>query len=248
MPFHVVAYTANTFGAASFDMQPASDAIMSIQNNHYLPHVQLMQFGGWFGGVNLTSIKLVTPRSRQVVPPPMYPIQAVAIPPDRPHIFDRRGNPFMLNAVEEVSIQATLGGTANALTSAVLFWGTSMDAVPAGDVYTLHGTASTPVTALTWSQIAITWDQTLPAGTYAMIGSVHQSPNAIAHRWIFKDQMLRPGFLSVTSLQNISEPSLYFGGWGKFGQFNTFTFPVLEVLANGADGAHDVTMNIVRVA
>lgn len=245
--YHVVAYTANTNTQTNYDSTPVSDAIIAIQNGHYLPHMQLSLYGGWFGGANLTAIRLVTPRSRQVVPPPLYPIGGALLPPDRPHMFDRRMNPFTLNAVEEVSMQMNVGGTANAQNVAVMFWGTSIDAVPAGDIYALHGTSTTAAVSLGWTQLTITWDQTIPAGTYAMIGSVHQSTNAIAHRWIFKNQVLRPGFLSITSLGNISDPTMYYGGWGQWGTFNTYTYPSLEVLVNGTDNSHDVTMNIIKI-
>src|ERR1700677_1257845 len=124
MPYHVVAYTANTNTQTNFYSTPVPDAIIAIQNGHYLPHIQLFSYGGWFGGVNLTAVRLVTPRSRQVVPPPLYPIQGAVVMPDRPHVFDRRMNPFTLNAVEEVSIQMNIGGTANAQNVAVFFWGT----------------------------------------------------------------------------------------------------------------------------
>lgn len=248
MPFHVVAYTANTNTQTNFDMSPVTDAVISIQNGHYLPHIDLQLYGGLFYGANLTAVRLVTPRSRQVVPPPLYPIVGALLPPDRPHIFDRRMNPFRLNAVEEVSMQANIGGTANAQNIAMMFWGTSIDPVPQGDIYALHGTSTTAAVALTWTQLTITWDQTIPAGTYAMVGSQHQSTNALGHRWFFKDQILRPGFASLVSLGNISEPSAYYGGWGKFGQFNTYTYPTLEVLVNGTDNAHDIVMNIIKIA
>jgi len=247
MAYHVVAYTANTNSATNFDSVPVSDAWISIQNAHYLPQQNFMFFGGAFLGVNLTAVTLVTPRSRMVVPPRMYPIIQSLTVPDRPHIFDRRHNPFQLNAVEEVSIQMNVGGTANAQNVAVMFWGDRIEQVPMGDIYTLHGTSSTAAVSLTWTQLTVTWDQTIPAGLYAMISSWHQSTNAIAHRWYFKDQMMRPGFLSQASLGNITEPSWYYGGWGKLGQFVTYAYPVMEVLVNGTDASHDVGMNIIKV-
>jgi hypothetical protein len=246
--FHVAVYSANTFGVNNFDLTPVSDAILTISNGHYLPNVNMSLFGGWFGGVNLTAVRLVTPTSRQVVPPPMYPIQGAVIPPDRPHVFDRRSSPFPLNMVEEIALQANIGGAANALNYAVLFMGPSIDPIPSGPIYSLHGTATTAAVTGSWTQLAITWDQTIPAGTYTIIGSVHQSTNAICHRWITKNGWYRPGTLSVSSLTNISIPDMYYGGWGSWGQFQTYTYPLCEVMCNGTDAAHDVTMNIVKVA
>lgn len=247
--YHVVAYLANTNTQVNFDSSPLTDSYLAIQNGHYLPQQPFYLYGGFFLGANLTKVILVTPRSRAIVPPALYPINGSLLPPDRAHCFDRRTNPFTLNAVEEVSLQMTVGGTVNAYNAALMFWGNSLDPVPPGDIYALHGTSSTAATANAWSQVSVTWDQTLPAGTYAIIGSQHQSTNAWAHRFIFRDptQQLRPGFLSQVSLANITEPSYYYGGWGKLGTFNTYTYPNVEVLCNGADASHDVVMNMIKV-
>lgn len=244
--YHVVAYTANTFGVTNFDSTPVSDSWIGIQNGHYFPQESLKLYGGWFGGANLTAVTLVTPRSRMVVPPRLYPIQGSLLPPDRPHMWDRRSNPFTLNAVEEISLQMNLGGAANAITTGILFMGESIDPVPPGDVYSLHGVATTAAVANTWTQVTVTWDQTIPAGTYTVIGTQHQSTNAIAHRLFFRTRPLKPGMLSVTALTNITDPSYYFGGWGALGQFNTTAYPFIEVYCNGTDNAHDIVMNMIK--
>lgn len=245
--YHVLGYQANTFGQTNFDSTPFQDTYVPIQNNHYLPPIPMKLFGGWFGGTLLTSLTLVTPKTRMVVPPRLYPIQQTTLPPDRPHIWDRRANPFVLNAIEEVSVQMTVGGAAAAPTTAILFAGDQLEPVPPGDVYSLHGVSSTPAVANAWTQVAITWDQSLPAGNYTIVGSQHQSANAIAHRWYFRTSPMKPGFLSINSLGNITDPSYYYGGWGALGTFNTTAYPFVEVLANAADASHDFVMNFVKV-
>jgi hypothetical protein len=70
----------------------------------------------------------------------------------------------------------------------------------------------------------------------------------MAHRFFFRPQLFRPGFISVQSLSNITEPGYYFGGWGILGSFNTYTYPVVEVLCTGADAAHDIIMNMIKTA
>lgn len=245
--YHVLALQANTFGQTNYDMLPLADSWIPIQNNHYFPPDQMLLFGGWFGGASLTAVTLTTPRSRQVVPPRLYPIQSSLLPPDRPHIWDRRSNPFILNRVEEVSLLANIGGAANAYNTAILFVGDQLDPVPAGDIYSLHGTSTTAATANAWTQVTVSWDQTIPSGTYLVVGSQHQSTNAIAHRWYFRYKPNKPGFLSLTSLGNMTDPSYYFGGWGALGRFDTTAYPFLEVLCNAADASHDIVMNMIKI-
>lgn len=245
--FHVLTYTANTFGVTNFDTSPVADNWVGIQNGHYFPQRDLRLFGGWFGNVNLTKVTLVTPQSRRVVPPVLYPIQATLLPPDRPHVWDRRTNPFTLRAIEEISLQINMGGAANAIFTGVLFVGDQLNPVPAGDIYSLHGVSTTAAVANTWTVVNVTWDQTIPSGQYMVIGSQHQSTNAIAHRFNFRDPVMRPGFLSLTSLGNITDPSYYQGGWGSLGQFNTTAYPFVEVYCAAADASHDIVMNMIKI-
>lgn len=248
MSYHVLVYNANTFGQTNFDMSPIQDSWIGIQNNHYFPQQSLQLFGGWFGGANASAFTLLTPRTRLVVPPRLMPIQGSLLPPDRPHIYDRRSNPFTLNAVEEIQLLLNVGGAANAQNTGVLFVGDMIDPTPPGDVFTLHGTATTAAVANQWTQLNIVWDQTIPSGTYKIIGSWHQSTNAIAHRWNMRNKVMRPGFLSLTSLGNMTDPSYYFGGWGPVGDFNTTAYPFIEVYVNGTDAAHDIGINIIKMA
>lgn len=246
--YHTLIYQTQQYGANNVDMTPVTDSWVPIQNGHYLPPEMLRLFGGWFSGTLLSAITLVTPKSRAVVPPRLYPINQLALPPDRPHIWDRRTNPFTLNAVEEISMQANLGGVAAAQTTAVMFVGNQLEPVPPGDVYSLHGTATTAAVVGAWTQLTVTWDQTIPSGTYTIVGSQHQSTNAIAHRWFFRTSPMRPGFLSINSLGNMTDPSYYFGGWGSLGSFQTTAYPFIEVFCTAADASHDVVMNMVKVA
>lgn len=248
MPWHVLIYQGSGVSTATTDMTPVPDPIVAIQNGHYLPHQDLFLYGAWAGGTTLDSATIVTPRSRQVVPPRMYPIDATLEPPDRPHIIDRRMNPFKLNAVEEISIQTTYSSTTSTASYFVMLVGTGQQGVPAGDIYSLHGTATTAAVANAWTQLAITWDQTIPAGTYAVVGSNHVSASAVAHRFIFKDAILRPGFLSLQSIADMTAPDYYTGGWGLLGQFNTYTYPAIEVLCETTDASHDFVMNFIKVA
>jgi hypothetical protein len=246
--YHMLAYSSNTFGVTNFDMIPAQDPVFTIQNGHYLPNIPYNLYLAWLSGTLMSAIQLVTPTSRQVVPPRLYPINATTLPADRPHYYDRRMQPWILNAIEEISMQVNLGGAANAIATALLAVGTSLDPIPPGNIWSYHGTATTAAVAQAWTQVAITWDQTIPAGTYVVIGSQHQSTNAIGHRIIFKDQVMRPGFTSLTSLTNVSFPDYYYGGMGALGKFTTTTLPFVEVYCNAADAAHDIVLNMVKVA
>ena len=244
--YHVVGYYSMVGGVTSAEATPLQDPILAIANGHYLPHVQLFFYGGWFGGTSLNRVVMDTPRARQVVPPTLWPINPTLSPQNRPNMVDRRQNPFILSAVEEVRMLYTVGGTGTVQSIGVMFWGTSIDPIPMGDIYSVHGTSTTSTTANQWTQLKIDWEQNLPAGTYVVVGSQHQTAGAVAHRMIFRDQVWRPGFLSVESLSDMTDHGYYYGSWGRLGSFTTYTFPQIEVWTNIVSAAHDVTLNIIR--
>lgn len=240
---HVLAYTANTFGVSAFDMLPVTDEWIGITNNHFFPQIDLNCYGGWFGGAFLNQVKLFTPQSRAIIPPALFPIQQSILPPDRPHIWDRRVNPVHFKAINEISLIANIAGTVNGINTAILIVGDQLQTIQAGwDIYGIHFTSTTAAVANTWTTVTAVVDQPLPAGVYTVVGSQHVSTNAIAHRFNFRTGPNRPGFLSMTSVGNISEPSYYQGGWGVIGQFNTQAYPFFEVYCNGADASHDFVL------
>jgi hypothetical protein len=242
---HTLAYTSEDLSAGSVDMTAVPDNWVPIQNGHYLPPQDLFLFGAFSFGDTLTAVQLVTPKSRMIVPPFMYPLVGALAPPDRLHVYDRRSNPFRLSSVEEIQLLGTAGSAEDDII--VLLVGDRIDPIPAGDIYALHGTSSDSAVDGVWTQVAVTWDQNLPAGTYAVVGSQHVATNCVAHRFNFPGQIMRPGFSSLVSLADISEPSYYYGGWGVLGKFVTYAFPLLEVLCAGTDGSHDFVMNLIKV-
>lgn len=247
--FHVLAYQGSSHDVVGLDATPVPDDIFTISNGHFLPQMDLNLYGGYFGGNLLSYTQLVTPTTRQISIPRLLPISATILPPTDPNVVDLRMNPLHLRAIEEISMLNTLGTNASNLPFVnLLFVGKSLDPVPMGDSLTLHGTSTTAAVSLTWTSIQITYDTTLPAGTYAIVGAQIQSTNALAHRFIFKDQIFRPGFLSVNAFGLRTGWDYYRGAMGLLGTFTTVTYPTLQVLCNGADAAHDVTISIIRIA
>jgi hypothetical protein len=247
--FHVLGYQGSSHDVTNLDATPIQDDIFTVQNGHFLPSMDLNLYGGYFGGTILNNTQLVTPTTRQISIPRMIPVSATVSPPTDPNVIDMRLNPLRLRAVEEISLLNTLGTNASNLQFInILFVGTSLDPVPAGDILTLHGTATTTAVALGWTSLNTIYDTTLPNGTYAIIGAQVISTTAIAHRFIFKDQIFRPGFISTTGVANRTAWDYYRGAMGRLGTFTTTTYPILQTLCVSADTTHDVTYFIVRVA
>lgn len=248
MGYHLAAYQGSSHDVVGLDATPIQDDILTIQNGHFLPNQDMLLFAMYAGGNILSYVTLNTPTTRQISVPRMLPISGTILPPTDPNVIDLRQNPLRLRAVEEIQMLNTLGTNASNIPFVnLLCMGSNLDIVPRGDVLTLHGVSTTAAVSLAWTSINITFDNTLPAGLYAIVGAQVQSTNALAHRFIFKDQFWRPGFLSINSFGNRTAFDYYRGGMGKLGEFTTVTYPIMQVLCNGADAAHDVTWEIVRI-
>lgn len=246
--YHVLAYQGSSHDVTDLDATPVQDDIISISNGHFMPQSDMLLFGFYGGGNILSYVTLNTPTTRQISVPRMVPVSGTILPPTDPNIIDLRQNPLRLRAIEEIQMLNTLGTNASNLPFVnLLFVGDRLEPVPRGDVLTLHGTSTTAAVSLAWTSLSITFDTTIPAGLYAIVGAQVVSTNALAHRFIFKDQIWRPGFLSVNAATARTAWDYYRGGMGQLGTFTTVTYPTMQVLCNGTDASHDVTWEIVRI-
>jgi hypothetical protein len=165
-----------------------------------------------------------------------------------PGVADYRGNPLRIKGLEEIAVEAT-HTTAGGAVSTIGLWIADKPIMPApqGDVFTLRGTATTTLTANAWSLLAITWQDSLPAGNYACVGLQVQGATAKLARMIFEDQINRPGCLGQTNVADNSHPIFRMGGLGTFGRFTSNRMPNVEVLAGAADTVQEIYMDIVRI-
>jgi len=93
----------------------------------------------------------------------------------------------------------------------------------------------------------VTWQDTLPAGIYAVVGLEFIGVTALAARIIFEDQVMRPGCVGSGLIASAPDPMFQNGGLGIWGRFNSNRMPNLEGLCNAADTAQTVFLYFVRL-
>lgn len=98
-----------------------------------------------------------------------------------------------------------------------------------------------------WTSLALTWDVTLPEGTYAVIGFTHVSGSPIAARLVFPGSPFKPATISTSDTVYRTHAAFYEGRFGVFGKFAAFAPPSLEVLCSGAISAHQIYVRVVRI-
>lgn len=248
MPFHLAAYrNAALANVANTDISAVTDDILAIANNHFLPQQDYDMIFAYAGSATLSRARINSPTNRQITVPFIRPINQAVIPANNYNFADYTDRPFRVKALEELAVEATSAVAMTEVFFALVALQTNFQPVPQGNVFTMRGTSVTAATSGAWSTLAVTWADNLPQYQYIVTGLEVQSTNAVAARIIFEQQVERPGTISITSLANRQPYGVYKGSLGVFGRFVTTRMPIIQVLCNGADAAHEIYMEIMRV-
>lgn len=247
--FHLCANFVAIGQTVDTDVPPITDSVILIQNSHFVFQQDMYLFTIVPMSTTLQRVRIVTASLRIPSTPWVRPIVSGSIPPNQPVIADYRANPLLLRALEETQVWATSGlasGTEH-FTSG-MFVGDTITPAPQGNIVTMRGTSTTTATANAWTQLTMTWQDTLPFGTYGIVGLQHESANAQFCRLVINGQQWRPGAMSVNALLNYSHPMFTKGGLGLWGTFRSTAMPIPEVLCNAADASHEVYLEFVRMS
>lgn len=170
------------------------------------------------------------------------------IPDTVPYVHDLRATPIQL-APGETLLGTIHSSTTLAARQWVLVW--LADAPPArftGKVYTVRATGTTTLTAGAWTNGSITFDDAIPAGRWTVVGFRTRSANLVAARLVFPGQAWRPGVLGATLQQGFTPHIFRYGELGIMGAFDLDTIPTVDYLANVADTAEVVYLDITPAA
>lgn len=106
--------------------------------------------------------------------------------------------------------------------------------VPSGSRYWVRFSGSYTVANNQWQSAPFTFEDTLAAGSYAVIGMELQLSEAIAARLTFDDQVLRPGCICTSAAGQRTADMFYDGSLGEWGRFESYSPSRLELFATGS--------------
>lgn len=112
---------------------------------------------------------------------------------------------------------------------------------------TVRFTAAVTCTAYNWVNGAITFEEDLPAGSYAVMGMHVISASGIAARLVFNNQGPRPGVVAFDAIEDQTHPMFRNGNLGVFGTFHHSTPPTLDMLCRTTDTAQEGWLDLVRI-
>jgi hypothetical protein len=246
--FHLAGYFLSIANVANTDVPAIVDGVLTISNNHFRLVDNMSLVGA--ATIALTNIRarLDSPTMRLPGNPYIEPVSLGTLPVDRQKIWDISMQPYPLPTREEIALQATDGtGTTEPYTGLIWLSLGGLGVIPPGRIQWVYLTSVTAAVANTWTTIVTTFQTSLPSGYWCVIGSVHSSATALAHRLYFPGQVWRPGFMSNALETNKAWRWNYNGALGEMGRFvNDNPFQV-QVLCNATDASHNVKIGLVQV-
>jgi hypothetical protein len=96
-----------------------------------------------------------------------------------------------------------------------------------------------------WENRSITFDQTLPAGRYTVIGARVEMAEGVAFRLAFVGQSWRPGWLIDQDVSQITSRAARGGALGIWGEFPHDQPPTIDIMA-GDGGTPVVYLDLVK--
>lgn len=250
---HTVVWSA-ALGINATEVDTAGVTDPTVPKNsagHYIFDRPMQLLAALPVGANISRARLNVPNLRRIILPYVWPLTTLALPGTNPNFADYRDYPFQLPVSEdiEVDLSNTLGAATE--NDSMIGWltDTGIQPVPPGSkIFTMRATATITAVALAWTSGNIVFGQTLPAGTYGVVGLHVQSATAIAARLIFPGYPWRPGVPGSTSIGQRPFFDGRKGLFGVMGQFNTIATPQLELFCTAADTTQVLHLDLVQIS
>ena len=251
MRFHLLGFEKASAGNVAFEDVPGiQDDIFNLNAaSHYLPPENVAVKAAYALSTNVTSAQIVTPHFRTVALPAIEPIEQALLPSSVPNI-DWYNPPYPRILQNDVISLNESDAVVGAIQKVGLLWVTADDNqnIPQGEIYPLRATAANTTNLRTWQTSTLTFDQTIPVGTYSVVGMDAIGANLIAARLIFPGGGFRPGCLARST--DLVKPDYRFrkGRLGEWGRFTNTAPPSVQFLGSAALVTQTVILDVVKVA
>jgi hypothetical protein len=254
--FHLLGYTTTFAGAATLqDMSAATDSSFTQQNSHYIFTEDFRLLAAQVTGALNTAAEFKISSWNAIAPMNIYPVNLAVTEAANPNVFDLRAFAPMIPQNEQLQVLASASGAEQE--NAFLWigtpnWNSRLSGFPMGGNTNdtnvgrrllLNVTGAVTKIANAWSADgAVTFEQSLRGGSYAVLGAYGQVAGTLAFRLNFVRQKqydsrkLFPGDLCIQAYGN--QPHWRAPNWlGMWGAFHTFEPPLVEVWGNAAGAA-----------
>jgi hypothetical protein len=216
---------------------------VNATNDIYVPADFHFLWGAYAGGATITRAQFSSPSLRRTFLPEVAPIDKNTLPTSPRMLFMYDDSPIPLDPGE--ALDANITNTASDRETVLAFLSSGPSKSDQRPFFTLRVTSTPTAVAGQWTNGAIVFDQTLPAGSYDLLGARFRSTNLIAFRFVFVGGSYRPGAIGYASATVLDYDKFRGGNLGIWGSFRHNAPPTVDFLANAADASFTGELDLV---
>ena len=250
MAFTMVAYSESQDSATLVNVAALVDPHVRVVGDDIVVPSGLPYVGGVYAiGADITRAQLVSPSIRRRYPLEVTPIEIATEPSDPVKYTPFFASPIGLDEDEALNFQAAENNAAaGRCTGVVWLCDGATSPISGSEMFSIRATNASTLVAFAWTNGALTFGDTLPAGTYAVVGMRSSSVGLIAARLVFSQYPWRPGCIGSDTLGELGVPIFRMGGLGIWGEFQHNTPPTVDFLSISADTSQTVDLDLVLIS
>jgi hypothetical protein len=247
MMIHLVAYRSVVPAGTSFSyVAPVADSQIRVEgNNVIVPPGMNNLLGVYAASGNLLRGRLETPSLRRTMLLDVVPVYQGGFVGLSDHVNLYVNAPLVLDESEPMRFMAIHGGSSGQSVYGLVWLGDG-PVTPVVSPYFVAGAVAGDVDGTgEWENRSITFDQTLPAGRYTVIGARVELPEGVAFRLAFVGQSWRPGWLIDQDVSGVTSRAARGGALGIWGEFPHDQPPTIDIMTNRG-GTPVVYLDLVK--
>lgn len=201
-------------------------------------------------GTTMVQAQLLSPSLRRLALQDISPLN-IGGEPNGPSLWglfhDVFERPITLDVSEALNAQVNQALGAAEDETLFVWLGNGMEAVPAGQIFTVRCTNADTLVPYTWTNGALTFTQALPAGRYALVGACGLSAGLCGFRFVFPGGTWRPGAIGGDSKDDPAPTRFRYGNAGSWGEFEHDLPPTVDFWSVAADTAQVIHLDLIQI-
>lgn len=246
---HTIGYELSASESALTAITPIPDPTLRVTGNDFLVPPQLPNIVLAAAMINSATATLraeiQSPSLRATLNFDISPINNGLVFGSLPRLNRLWNTPLPLVGGEPLDVFVQNG--ANVMNRAFLTLSDGPTQAVGGKIYTVRATGAATLATASWVNTTLTFGQTLPYGTYNMVGFRAWSANMVFARVFFVGYPWRPGAPALNAEDNNEWTDFRFGNVGVWGQFVNTVPPTIDCMGV-TDTAQNFFLDLIKVA
>lgn len=250
MAFTLLGYFQNvdTGGVLTY-INPISDPHVRVEGKNIIVPRGLNYLAGVLAfSPNIVRARLESPSLRQRVLYDIAGLDTNLFPEEHTSLNTLFDNPIELMEDEGLRLLAAETATGAEDVAGLVWLSDGALAPVGGDIWTVRATTDIYTQVNAWTNVAITFDQTLPVGRYQVVGCYAFATQLCAIRFVFVGYPWRPGVIGRTTISQTLPGYFRRGGLGVWGEFDHTQPPTLDVFSKAQPYSVELYIDLVKVA